>query len=114
MSNDDKVDMKETKKLLIFIAIAAPLIAGFYFTWAAFVVNPANIVIKSPTEEQVLALYDYSGDANRVWVDDIEKVFGDNSLIKVTISCRDSEYPAKILEALEYAGIEKDYAIEKR
>lgn len=108
---DDKMTAKDW---LILLVICCVLLTGFYFLLSHYVVYPTDVVIKNPTEEQILALYEYSGDANRVWIEDVDKVFGDNSLYKVTITLRNSEYPDKIYEALEYANITTDYAIEKR
>jgi hypothetical protein len=96
--------------LSLFLIIAAAVITPLWFVYEEYVTLEYSLVVKSPTEEQVLALYEYSSDENRFWVNGIEKIYGDNSLVEVKVQVRKSEREFKIDEVMNSLGI-SDYAI---
>lgn len=99
------------KKTTIQIICVGLVLAVFIVLLGHFVTNSVDVVVQNPTEEQIMALYDYSGDTNRVWVVDVDKIYGENSLVKIKMLIRRSEYPDKIVETLKYAGITDNYAL---
>ncbi|KKL25409.1 hypothetical protein LCGC14_2405610 [marine sediment metagenome] len=59
----------------IIITIACIILGGLYlFITYYFDTVTCDVVAQNPTEEQILALFDYSGDVNRIWLEDIEKI----------------------------------------
>jgi len=100
--------MKKSATMITLICVVV-ILAAFSFCVLKLTTVTVDVAVLYPTKEQIVTLYDYSGNTNRVWINDIDDIYGNNSVVRIGMSIRRSEYPDKIIETLEHIGITNDY-----
>ena len=92
--------------ILVVTTVLATFAAGVFFL-DHFSVSDYQVVLISPTEEQVLALYKQTSEQNRFWVRGAHAVKGEHSLIEATIGVRRSDGGEdRVREVLDGLGLE--------
>jgi hypothetical protein len=98
------------KSAFFWVGLVAGALVGIIVPMCLFATTEYSVVARNATEEQIMAVYDYSGGENTVWVNGVEKIYGDNSLVEILLVVRQSEKDEKIEEVMDYIGI-TDYAV---
>lgn len=95
----------ENRGFCVAIFVTSILVTALVLSVCHFATEEYVVVMQSPTEEQVMEVYDYSGEENRFWVQDVSKVYGDDSLVEVRVLVRRSEGEARIEAVMDSMGI---------
>ena len=95
-----------SKKNWVFFTLGAIILLVVPISGIPFETQDYKVVLINATAEQVLDLYESSGDVNLFWVRETRAVKGESSILEAQIGVRKLHGEKKVREVLDELGIE--------